>query len=199
MQNVVILASASTGRAQMLRDAGVEFEIQPAKIDEASIKDALVADGAKPHDIADALAEYKARKISAKFPDAFVIGSDQVLALDGVIYDKPESQEQLAKQLAELRGQAHRLYSAVVIYKDGEPQWRFVKQAKMTMRIFSDAFLKDYISRNWPEISYCVGGYQLEAEGVRLFQRVEGDYFTVLGMPLIEVLGYLTERGVLET
>ncbi|MDG1530580.1 MAG: Maf family protein [Paracoccaceae bacterium] len=198
MKNRLILASGSEIRAEMLHRAGVEFEVMSPMVDEASIKESLMAEGAKPHDIADALAEYKSRKVSMKKPDAFVIGADQILACDGVVYDKAENQDALIQQLKTLRGQVHRLYTAAVIYQGGEPQWRFVKQAKLTMRNFSDQYLLQYVERNWPEISYCVGGYQLENEGARLFHRVEGDYFTVLGLPLIEVLGYLTERGILE-
>jgi len=198
MKNRLILASGSEIRAQLLRNAGVEFDIVAAKIDESSLKLSLLEQAAKPHDIADALAEYKARKVSQKHPKAFVIGADQILACGDLIYDKPDSQQTVIRHLHELRGRAHRLHSAAVIYQGGQPQWRFVKQVKLTMRDFSDRYLAQYVDRNWPEISHSVGGYQLENEGARLFHRVEGDYFTVLGLPLIEVLGYLTERGILE-
>ena len=182
----------------MLQNAGVAFSVMPARIDEDSIKDSLLAEDASPHDIADALAEFKARKISHAQPDAFVIGSDQVIAWKGRILSKPTSQEDCIQQLRDMRGTQHSLFSAAVIYQGGEPKWRHVGRARILMREATDGFLEAYVDRNWEEIQHCVGGYQIEAEGIRLFARVEGSYFTVLGMPLLELLTYLTQTGAID-
>lgn len=198
MPTKLILASGSSIRRQMLERAGVDFDVQVARLDEDMIRDALLAEGAGPRDIADTLAEMKARKISDKRPGTLVIGCDQVLSLDGRILSKPASPDEARHQLRALRGQRHQLLSAVVIVEDGQPLWRHVGVVRLMMRDFSDAFLEGYLLRNWPGIGDSVGAYKLEEEGVRLFSRVEGDYFTVLGMPLVELLSYLTLRGDLQ-
>ncbi|WP_255618385.1 Maf family protein [Roseibaca sp. Y0-43] len=190
----LVLASASTIRAEMLRRAGVMVDVQPARIDEAAIRDALLAEDAPPRDVADALAEGKARKISARQP-GLVLGCDQVLALKGRLFEKPTTPEQARDHLTALRGQTHQLLSAAVLYDDGKPVWRHVGVARLTMRNFSDSYLDDYIARNWPGIGESVGAYKLEEEGVRLFAQVTGDYFTILGLPMLELLNYLSLRG----
>ena len=193
----LILASASTIRADLLRASGVAVTTRPARIDEAAIRQALRGETASPRDVADALAEMKARKIAEREPDACVIGCDQVLEQRGVIYAKPDSPDAARAQLVALRGQTHRLLSAVVVYDKAEPVWRHVGEVRLTMRAFSDAFLEDYIARNWESIHDSVGAYKLEEEGVRLFSRVEGDYFSVLGLPLVALLGFLGDRGLI--
>ena len=198
MPNTLVLASGSEIRANLLRNAGVDFVVEKARVDEEMIRLALQEDGANPRDIADALAEAKARKVSQKLPGVMVLGCDQVLDFGGEVYSKPESAEQAGEQLRALRGQTHRLLSAMVIYQNGEPLWRHVGVARLTMREFSDAYLDDYVTRNWESIRHSVGGYKLEEEGVRLFAKIEGDYFTILGLPMIELLGYLTVRGDIE-
>jgi len=198
MPQKLILASGSSIRRQMLKRAGVDFDVQVARVDEEMIRDALLAEQASPRDIADTLAEMKARKISDKRPGALVIGCDQVLSFDGRILSKPISVDDARDQLRALRGQRHQLLSAAVIVEDGQPIWRHVGTVRLMMREFSDTFLDGYLSRNWPGIGDSVGAYKLEEEGVRLFSRVEGDYFTVLGMPLLELLSYLTLRGDLQ-
>ncbi len=183
----------------MLTRAGVEFEAVAAKVDEDAIKSALLADGAKPRDIADALAEAKARKIAAKNPGAIVLGSDQVLDFNGTLLSKPKNPDEALFQLKSLRSNRHHLLSAAVIYDDAKPVWRHVGQVRLYMRDASDGWLEDYVARNWDSIRHSVGAYKLEEEGVRLFTRIEGDHFNVLGMPLLEVLSYLSLRGTLSS
>lgn len=194
----LVLASASTIRADMLRRAGLEIDIMPARIDEGAIRDALISEGAPPRDVADALAEGKARKVAGRMPGQLVLGCDQVLSMKGRLYEKPATVQEARAQLAELRGQTHQLLSAAVVYEDGEPVWRHVGVARLTMRPFSDAYLDEYVTRNWPGISDSVGAYKLEEEGVRLFAQVVGDYFTILGLPMLEFLNYLSLRGEID-
>lgn len=197
MTEPIILASNSEIRAQLLRNAGLVFSVVPARIDEDAYRAALQAENASPRDIADALAEIKAQRIGAKHPNALVIGCDQVLALHQDIFSKPESPQEAVDQLKALRGQKHQLLSAAVIYTDGKPLWRHVGIVRLQMRDASDGYLQDYVDRNWDSIRHSVGAYKLEEEGVRLFTRIEGDYFNVLGLPLLELLSYLTLRGTL--
>ncbi len=194
----LILASGSSIRAELLRNAGIAFDVVVPRIDETAIKASLIPEGAKTRDIADTLAEMKARKVSQKFRSSWVIGCDQVLDLNGDILSKPTNQMDALSQLKSLRNTSHSLFSAAVIYLDGEPVWRHVGKVRLRMRNFSDAYLKTYIERNWDQIRYSVGSYQLESEGVRLFSQVEGDFFHVLGLPLLEILNFLSMRGVIE-
>lgn len=198
MAHTIILASGSDIRAQLLKNAGVEFSIQTARVDEQMLRAGLEAEGASPRDIADALAEAKARKVSSKLQGSLVIGCDQVLDLDGVVLSKPNTKIEARAQLTSLRNKRHSLLSAAVIYLDRQPVWRHVGVARLHMRDFTDAFMDDYLDRNWESIRHSVGGYKLEEEGIRLFDKVDGDYFNVLGMPLIEILSYLTLRGDLQ-
>ncbi|MEH6520573.1 Maf family protein [Sulfitobacter sp.] len=191
----IILASGSAIRTQMLNQAAVKHEVQIARVDEEMIKASLIAEGAPPRDIADALAEMKAAKISEKNPGALVIGCDQVLEHAGTLMSKPKSADDALLQLKTMRGDRHTLLSAAVIYESGKPVWRQVGVVRLRMRDASDAYLQDYVERNWDSIQHAVGAYKLEEEGVRLFSRIEGDYFNVLGMPLLEILNYLTLRG----
>lgn len=198
MPRPLILASGSEIRQQLLRNAGLEIEVVKPRLDEESIKAALLADGVGPRDLADALAEGKAVKISGKRPGALVLGCDQVLEHDGRVFSKPESPEEARDQIRRLSGGRHRLLSAAVIAENGKPIWRHVGTVRLHMREVSDAWLDGYIARNWDSIRHSVGGYKLEEEGVRLFTRIEGDYFTVLGLPLLELLAYLGTTGDIE-
>ncbi|TMV10747.1 Maf family protein [Arenibacterium halophilum] len=195
----IVLASGSETRASMLRNAGLVFDIERPRVDEEAAKAGLLAEQARPRDIADALAEMKARKVSARHPGAMVIGSDQVLDFQGQLLSKPDGPDHAIEQLSALRGQRHSLYSAAVIVQDGAPIWRHVGQVRLQMRDVSDAYLSAYVARNWEDIRHSVGAYQLEREGIRLFTAIDGDYFTVLGMPLLQVLNFLALRGDIET
>lgn len=199
MSASVLLASGSEIRQQLLLGAGVAFNVETSPVDEPSIMAALLQESAKPRDIADTLAEYKGRRVAIKNPDKIVIAADQVLVCEGQVYSKPDTQEQAMKQLQQLRGKGHQLLSAVVIFEDGAPVWRHIGRAQLVMRDFSDAFLAEYVQKIGDDILTTVGCYKLESLGVQLFSQVQGDYFTILGLPLIEVLGFLRTRGVLPT
>ncbi|WP_300518458.1 Maf family protein [Aliiroseovarius sp.] len=194
MAQQIILASASEIRAQLLKNAGIAVEVKPARVDEEMIRRALEADGAGPRDVADALAEAKALKISRKTPVSLVLGCDQVADVDRDILSKPESPEEAIAQLTRLSGQTHRLLSAAVICHDGKPIWRHVGTVRLTMRELSPGYVTDYVHRNWDSIRWAVGAYKLEEEGIRLFSRIDGDYFNVLGLPLMEIISYLITR-----
>lgn len=194
----IILASGSSIRAELLRNAGLDFAIDVPRIDEENILRALEAEGAKPSDIADTLAEYKARRIASKNPSSFVIAADQVLACNGKVYSKAKNLEEAKAHLTELKGQGHQLLSAVVIYEETKPVWRHIGRAQLAMRDFSNEFLDAYLETAGTDILHSVGCYKLEAEGVNLFSRVQGDYFTILGLPLLELLNYLRTKGVLQ-
>jgi septum formation protein len=199
MANQIILASLSDIRARMLRNAGVSYDVIPARIDEDSIKRALEAEAATPRDIADTLAEMKARKVAEKGAATLVLGCDQVLSFKGLVLSKPKTPQDARDQLRMLRGETHQLMSAAVVYDGLEPVWRHVGVARLTMRDFSDDYLDDYVDRNWESMRWSVGGYKIEEEGIRLFRMVQGDTFTIQGLPLLELLSYLTLRGTLPT
>lgn len=195
---MLILASQSASRTAMLSAAGVPFTAEPAHADEAALKAAMA--GARPRDLADALAELKALKVSARHPGALVLGSDSLAVLDdGSVLDKPTSREEARDHLRRMSGRHHDLVSAAVIAENGQAVWRVVDAARIVVRPLSGSFIETYLDAEWPAIAGCVGCYRIEGPGVQLFAKVSGSQFTVLGMPLLPVLDYLRTREVLPT
>jgi septum formation protein len=193
----VILASTSASRRALLQGAGVVFTARSPGVDESAAKAALLGEGLGPRDIADALAELKAVRIRAE--GALVIGADQTLDFDGELIDKPESLEEARERLQRLRGRPHKLHAGVVVARGGQPIWREVQTATLWMRPFSDAFLDDYLARESEDVLRSVGCYRLEDVGVQLFSRIDGDYFTILGLPMLGLLDLLRRHGALAT
>ena len=195
----LVLASQSSIRAALLTRAGLSFDVVAARIDEQSVTASLELEQATPRNVADTLAEMKARKVSDKVGDAMVIGCDQILDLNGSCLSKPITPEHAREQLDLMQGARHTLLSAAVIIENGQPVWRHVGVVRLHMRPLSSSFIHEYVNRNWDSIRHAVGCYKLEEEGVRLFSSIDGSYFNVLGLPLIELLNFLTVRGILET
>ena len=194
----LILASGSETRRQMLFRAGLTFRVVPADVDERAIQRAVQeedpeADGSE---IAMRLAAAKAEAVSGKFPEALVIGADQVLTYDDKVYEKPTDIEAARRQLAELRGRQHHLHSAIALARGGEAVWEGVDVAVLSMRRFTDTFLDAYLEEVGDKVCTSVGAYQLEGLGIQLFESIDGDYFTILGLPLLMLLDVLREEGV---
>lgn len=195
---MLTLASTSAIRRHLLTQAGIQFEAVGSGVDEDAVKDAMRAEGASPRNQADKLAELKALKVSQKRP-GFVLGCDQILSFEGHSFDKAETLDEAFERLSQLRGKTHSLECAAVIAKDGQPVWRLVTSPKLTMRTFSDDFLRDYLNSYGQEALSSVGCYQFEGPGAQLFERVEGDFFSILGLPLLEVLAFLRLHGEIPT
>jgi septum formation protein len=197
----IILASGSAARRQMLESAGVTFAVLPASVDEDALRRDLLArePAAAPSDIALALATAKARAVSEVRPEALVIGGDQVLAFAGELFDKPGSVERARVHLLRLRGATHELHAAVALARGGTVSWRCAQAARMSMRPFSDAFLDRYLADCGPAVARSVGAYHLEGLGIQLFSSIDGDFFTVLGMPLLPLIAALRKEGALAT
>jgi len=195
----LLLASKSEARRHMLEAAGVPFETVEAELDEAAAKGGLEAAGFDARGIAEELAQLKALSVEA--PDgALVLGSDQTLELeDGSLLSKPETREHALDQLSALSGRTHLLHSAAVIAEGGEAVWWHSETVELTMRRLGSAFLEDYLDREYEHIRWSVGGYRIEGPGAQLFERIEGSHFAILGMPLLPLLGYLRERGMLKS
>ncbi len=191
----VVLASASPIRAELLKRAGVAFEVEVARIDEGEIRDGLKADGATAEEAAEVLAEAKAMRVTRRRPDDLVIGADQILDLDGDWLEKPGTLENAQGQLAQLSGRTHRLVSAVVVVLGGVRAWAHVDAAHLSMRVLDAPAIEAYLAEAGPQALGCVGSYQIEGIGVRLFERVEGDHFTILGLPLLPLVNFLRLHG----
>jgi septum formation protein len=195
----LILASASVTRQRILEDAGVDAMIEPAQVDEGAIKESMAAEGASAIDAALILAQLKAQRISARHQGALVIGADQVLDLAGHWFDKPVDMDHAKDQWQRLLGRTHGLATAACVFRDGEQIWHHMATPELTMREFSDSFLDDYLAQSGASILTSVGAYRLESEGVHLFNRIEGDYFTILGLALLPLLDFLRGHGVVKT
>lgn len=193
----IILASGSRTRADLLRGAGLEIEIDPANVDEDAVKDSLRAEGASAAQVAEALSDLKALKISQRHPGALVIGADQTLDCNGVWFDKPPDLDHLRGHLEALSDRQHSLFAGVSVLRDGERLWGLVEPAHLTMRRLSPDFITRYIEAVGEDGLGSVGGYRLEGLGSQLFSRVEGDYFTILGLPLLPLLGFLRQNGAI--
>lgn len=193
----IVLASASATRQSLLHKAGVAFVVHTAPVDEAAVKDAMRLETDNPARVAEVLAELKATRVSARCPGAIIVGADQMLDCDQVWFDKPADRAAARAQLLALRDRTHRLVSSVVAVRDGQKLWHHTDSARLTMRRFSDAFLDDYLDKAGATVLSSVGAYQLEGLGAQLFAAVEGDHFTILGLPLLPLLDFLRENGVL--
>lgn len=190
---MIVLASKSTSRAAMLEAAGVPFETRPAAVDERALEAAM--DGARPDQIALALAEAKALAVDENACP--VLGSDSLVVVGDRRFDKPASREEAAEHLRAFSGRVMQLHSAAAIARAGAIVWRHAALATLHVRALSEGFIASYLDAEWPDVSHCVGVFRIEALGVQLFERIEGDQFTVLGMPLLPVLGALRDLGEL--
>jgi len=191
----IVLASASPARRALLAAAGVRFTVHPAAIDERAVEIPLIAGGASPADVAAALAEAKAVAVSRAADDALVIGADQTLDLDGTRWTKPANMAEAREQLARLSGREHRLHSAVAVARAGRVLWLHAESAGLTMRALSATAVDAYLADTGDAVLESVGAYQIEGPGIRLFERIDGDYFAILGLPLLPLLAYLRGEG----
>ena len=198
MSAPVILASGSAIRREILEEAGIDFEVVTKTIDEDALKAALLDDHVPPRDIADALAEAKSVAVS-RSREGLVIGADQVLVVDGRLYDKPKSRDEARERLRLLRGRTHQLIGGTVVSEDGRAVWRNLATTRLTMREFTDEFLEDYLDREGDLVTKSVGAYRFEGLGAQLFTHVEGDFFAILGLDLLPLLDYLRLRGAVPT
>jgi septum formation protein len=190
----LLLASTSSIRRTLLANAGVPYGAVRPEVDEAAVKAGFADSDAA---LATALAEAKALSVSRTRPDALVIGSDSIVSVEGRRFSKPGGREQAAEYLRFFSGRTMQLTSAVALARGGTAEWRHAAEARLKVRPLTDAFIETYLDADWPEVSYCVGVFRLEGPGVQLFERIEGDHFTILGLPLLPLLGALRERGVL--
>jgi septum formation protein len=191
----LVLASGSASRRRMLEAAGLTFEVEPPRVDEESAKASLRAAGMKPRDQADALAELKALSVSRRRPE-FVIGADQMLAIEGDVLDKPKDIAEARAHLVRLRGKTHELFTAATVAREGVIIWRHIDTPRLKMREFSAAFADRYLEQAGEAALASVGAYQLEGLGAQLFERVDGDFFSVLGLPLLPLLAFLRQNGI---
>lgn len=194
---VLVLASGSKTRAVMLENAGAAFEIDPAHVDEAAVKDAMLAEGAPPRDLVDTLADLKARNVAMRRPEDMVLGADQILVCEGKVFSKAETLADASETLKALSGKTHHLMSAAVIYEGGQAVWRALDTVSLTVRPLSDDFIEGYLEAIGDAAFWSVGCYQIEGLGAQLFTKVDGDHFTILGMPLFPLLDFLRLRGMM--
>ena len=193
----IILASKSQIRSELLLKAGLKFTAIDANIDEKEVKSSYINKGYSARNLADILAAMKAKRLSCKYLDKLVIGCDQIMECNGQILSKANNPTDLADQLKFLRSKSHTLYSACVVYFANKAEWRFIGSATITMRNLSDEYISKYVDDNWDEVKHCVGGYKIENSGISFLSKIDGDYFSILGLPIIQLLDYLVNRGVL--
>jgi septum formation protein len=193
----LILASASSARRSLLAASGLAFECIAPSVDEAAVKQAARAEGSSPEEVALLLASMKAERVARRHADAVVIGADQILVSDGICFDKPADREAAARQLGALRGRAHTLVTAVICQRGQATLWHHVAMPRLTMRNFSEMFLAAYVAAEGDALLSSVGAYRLEGLGVHLFDRIEGEHAAILGLPLLALLGFLRQHGVL--
>lgn len=193
----VILASGSKARQEMLRNAGVSFDVIPADIDEEKILSEMVSNNKNVEDIAKKLAEEKSLKISKENKDNYIIGSDQILSLNNKLYSKAKNKNEAKEKLLELSSKTHQLTSAVCVTKNNKIIWSSFSQAQLSLKDLTEEKIDNYLERAGDDIYNCVGCYALESIGIQLFDKIEGDYFTILGMPLLPLLTFLEKEGVL--
>ena len=194
----IVLASGSPFRKAMLEAAGVDIDVVPAKLDERTVEKTLEGTGASPEDVAQVLAEAKALDVSERSPGRLVLGCDQTLSLDDELFHKPADMEGARRHLLKLSGKTHQLNSAAVLARNGEALWRDVGIARLTMRKLEPAFIGRHLARVGPMALNSVGAYQIEGEGVQLFEKIDGDYFTIVGLPLLAVLRELRAMGAID-
>lgn len=192
----LILASQSASRRALLEAAGLPFEALPAAVDEATIKESAKAEGMTPTDAALLLADAKAARIARRVPEAVIIGADQLLVCEGEWFDKPEDVEAARRHLQRLRNRVHDLVTAIVVWRDGERAWHHVATPRLAMRDFSDAFLDDYLAREGAFVTQSVGAYRLEGPGIQLMRDIRGEHTAILGLPMLPLLAYLRDSGV---
>jgi len=196
MMSRIILASGSAIRRDIMTGAGLDFTVIAKPVDEGAIKTAMLAEGAKPREIADALAEAKALRVS-RTESGLVIGADQVMVMDETLFDKPKSISDARERLLAMRGKRHELVGAVVVASGGVPVWRHVSETKLWMRDFSETFLDDYLAMEGDRVTKSVGAYRFEGPGAQLFSKVDGDFFSILGLSLLPLLQYLRDCGAI--
>lgn len=198
MKQELILASSSASRQMLMRNAGLTFSAIPANIDERALDEKLEKDGASPEEVALELAKAKALAVGALYPDALVLGCDQTMALGARVYHKPKTMAEAQEHLLSLSGKIHRLNSAAVLVQRGEVVWQIVSSAELTVRTLSAEFVSRHLQRVGEKALSSVGAYQLEGEGIQLFTSIEGDYFTILGLPLLPLLSKLRDMDVID-
>ncbi|UXT42139.1 Maf-like protein [Agrobacterium tumefaciens] len=198
MQQELILASSSASRQMLMRNAGLTFSAIPADIDERALDEQLERDGASPEEVALELAKAKALAVSALYPEALVLGCDQTMALGARVYHKPKTMAEAEAHLLSLSGKVHRLNSAAVLVRHGEVVWQIVSSAELTVRTLSAEFVSRHLQRVGEKALSSVGAYQLEGEGIQLFTSIEGDYFTILGLPLLPLLSKLRDMDIID-
>ncbi len=198
MAKGIVLASGSVHRRELLKNAGIDFTVEACDLDERSIEAPLLESGVGPDDVAAVLAEAKAIDVSERHPGEIVIGADQTLSLGDEVFHKPANMEEARRSLLKLSGRTHRLNSAVVLVENGVVTWRHVATADITLRPLDPGFIGRYLAGTGQKALTSVGGYQIEKEGIQLIEKIEGDYFTIIGLPLLPLLSELRKRGEID-